>query len=165
MALDKNKFINLILYICSECFSLTSFGKTVLFKLLYFSDFDSYELTEKSITGEDYIKLNHGPAPTHFDRVIKDMKEKNLVKEVKLKALEFDRIKFVCLDKPDLSLFSAKELDIVNNVIKRLSGMTARQISAYSHGDMPWKATAMNDKIDYELVFYRDDIHSVIDNK
>jgi uncharacterized phage-associated protein len=161
MTIDKNKFINLILYICSQCSSLSNFGKTVLFKLLYFSDFDSYELTEKSITGEDYVKLDHGPVPDHFNDAIETMKENKKIKEVKDKKGKFEIIKFICLEKPDLSLFNAKEIEIVNNVIKRLSGMTATQISAYSHTDMPWKATEMGKKIDYELVFYRDEIHSV----
>lgn len=34
--------------------------------------------------------------------------------------------------------------------------MTASQISEYSHGDMPWKATEDGKIIDYGFVFYRD---------
>ena len=39
--------------------------------------------------------------------------------------------------------------------------MNARQISAFSHRDMPYKATGDGDIIDYELVFYRDSLFSV----
>ena len=34
--------------------------------------------------------------------------------------------------------------------------MNANQISEYSHGDMPWKATEDKEIIDYGFVFYRD---------
>ena len=43
----------------------------------------------------------------------------------------------------------------------RLGGMTARQVSEYSHQDMPYKATKDGEVIDYELVFYRNPIYSV----
>jgi hypothetical protein len=34
-------------------------------------------------------------------------------------------------------------------------------ISEYSHGDKPWKATGMNEDLDYELAFYRRPPYSV----
>jgi hypothetical protein len=33
--------------------------------------------------------------------------------------------------------------------------MTAAQLSAYSHGDFPWRATTEGRAIEYETVFYR----------
>lgn len=39
--------------------------------------------------------------------------------------------------------------------------MNASQISEYSHGDMPWRATKDYEDINYELVFYRDPKYSV----
>jgi len=39
--------------------------------------------------------------------------------------------------------------------------MNATEVSSYSHEDLPYKATADWDVIDYELVFYRDPAFSV----
>ncbi len=50
-------------YIIYSVGNLPHIGKTVLWKLMYFSDFDYYELYEKHLTGEQYRKLEHGPAP------------------------------------------------------------------------------------------------------
>ncbi|KYK33400.1 MAG: DUF4065 domain-containing protein [Theionarchaea archaeon] len=50
-----------------------------------------------------------------------------------------------------ISLLSAKELEVINETLERLSSMNATQISAYSHLDIPWKVTEDKEIIDYEL--------------
>ncbi len=61
------KFKQVLHYIIHQCGSLENVGKTVLFKILYFTDFDYYELYEEKLTGEPYRKLPLGPAPVHFE--------------------------------------------------------------------------------------------------
>jgi len=158
---SKDKFKTAILYIASKCANIRTFGKTVLWKLLYFADFDSYELRNASITGETYRKIEHGPAPCHFDSAISEMKAKKLIKEEHVKAGNSERIKFIPLAEPDLSLFDGAEKEILDRTIAKLASMNATQISELSHRDMPWKATKMKEEIDYELVFYRDALLSV----
>ena len=34
--------------------------------------------------------------------------------------------------------------------------MSAKEISNYSHGDLPWRIAETNAELDYEYVFYRD---------
>ena len=51
-----------------------------MYKLLYFSDFDFYELYETKMTGETYKKLQRGPAPDNFDLAIIEL-EKNKIKK------------------------------------------------------------------------------------
>ncbi|WP_302289944.1 type II toxin-antitoxin system antitoxin SocA domain-containing protein [Methanosphaera stadtmanae] len=41
-------------------------GKTVICKLVYFSDFNHYEIYEKPITNETYIKFERDPLSKHF---------------------------------------------------------------------------------------------------
>ena len=57
--------------------------KKVLYKLLYFNDFNYYELHEVKMTGENYSKLEHGPAPRHFDTVVTRLKEDMVIIEEK----------------------------------------------------------------------------------
>jgi len=57
------KFKQVLHYFIDETSSADNIGKKALFKLLYFNDFDYYELFEKKLTGEVYAKLEHGPAP------------------------------------------------------------------------------------------------------
>nr|MBK9653258.1 helix-turn-helix domain-containing protein [Bacteroidota bacterium] len=61
--LQVNKFKNVLLYILERCAGKPNVGETVLYKLLYFSDFNYYELYEEHLTGAKYRKLPYGPVP------------------------------------------------------------------------------------------------------
>ena len=63
---DHEKFKAMIHYIISRHQFKDNLGRVVLFKLLYFSDFDNYEIYEKSISGETYLGKRMGPVPSHF---------------------------------------------------------------------------------------------------
>jgi len=158
---DKEKFKQVLHYIISKVGTLDNVGKTVLYKMLYFSDFDYYELNEKPIIGEKYFKLVNGPAPSSFDNIVNELEVEEKIKKVEAKYGAYLQIKFISLCKPDLNLLSANELQLIEKVINKLSSMTATQVSSYSHDDMPWKATKDNEEIDYELVFYRSPAFSV----
>lgn len=75
------------------------------------------------------------------------------------------QVKYISLNEPKISLLSAKELEVINETLERLSSMNATQMSAYSHLDIPWKATEDEEIIDYQLVFYRDPLTSVREYK
>ena len=158
---NKEKFKQVLHYIVSKVGTLDNVGKTVLYKMLYFSDFDYYELNEKFLTGERYFKLVNGPAPSGFDNIVTELEVEEKIKKVDAKYGAYPQIKFISLCNPDLNLLSANELQLIEKVVNKLSSMTATQVSGYSHEDMPWKATRDNEEIDYELVFYRSPAFSV----
>lgn len=45
------------------------------------------------------------------------------------------------LRKPDLTKLRANEIELIDDVLNRLSDMNASQISDYSHRDIPWVTT------------------------
>lgn len=155
--LDKKKLKNLILYILSRCGGKPNVGETVLYKLLYFIDFDSFELSEKSVTGLKYVKLQFGPVPTirEYNLVVQRMIEGREIKIIKQEYRGFPQKKYVALVDSDQSVFDAEEIVLINRVISRLSDMTATKIESYVHEDVPWKATGIGKVIDYRLVFDR----------
>ena len=158
---NQKKFEQVLHYIISCVGTRANVGKTVLYKMLYFSDFDYYELFEKSLTGEKYLKLPRGPAPSHFEDVLEILKDEGKVKVFKVPSGNFKRNKFISLSKPDISALNAEEIKLIDSTIDKLSNMNATQISDYSHQDMPWKAAEDKAELDYEQVFYRDDVMSV----
>jgi len=164
VSFDKEKFKQLLHYIIHKSGNLDNVGKTVLYKMMYFSDFDFYELYDKPITGEKYVKLSFGPAPTHFDSVVEELKEEGKVEEKDARYGNFPQKKIIPLCEPKLSLLNGDELKIVDKAIQKLSGMSASGVTAYSHEDLPWKATKDGEEISYELVFYRDNIYSLKNN-
>ncbi len=153
---DKNKFKMVLHYIIYKCGNKNNVGKTVLFKLLYFSDFNYFELYEKPLTNESYRKLPRGPAPVHFDLAISELITEEKI-SVKSKVISLNTImyNYNSLQEPILDL-DEQELSVIDDVIDELSDMSANQISEYSHGDMPWKAAEDKQIIDYGFVFYRD---------
>lgn len=161
MEFNKEKFKNVLHYLISECGSKENVGKTVFYKLLYFADFNFFELYETPLTNESYKKLPHGPAPTHFDIAVDELTKEGKIK-VTSKLLYHDRLqyRYTSIKDPQID-FNPEELKVINDVINELSDMNANQISAYSHGDMPWRAAENYDIMKYSFVFYRDPKYTV----
>ncbi|MBU4265845.1 MAG: SocA family protein, partial [Candidatus Altiarchaeales archaeon] len=114
---NKEKFETVILYIIKKCGGLSNFGKTTLFKMLYFSDFNHYERYETYLTGEAYVKLKRGPAPRHFNEVIKSMEEEGKVSLCKVPFHTYLQQKFITQTEPNLDLLTGRELETIDNVI------------------------------------------------
>jgi uncharacterized phage-associated protein len=148
---NSEKLSEMVHYIISKCGKNTNFGKTVLYKLLYFSDFNHYKKNNKSITNEDYRKIEFGPAPVHIAIII-DKLEKE--KKIETKQLS-QNTTYKVLDAPKLSTLSKEEISTIDKVIKKLGNLSATQISNLSHKDNPYLVSKDKGIIDYDLVFYR----------
>ncbi|MCQ9205743.1 MAG: DUF4065 domain-containing protein [Omnitrophica bacterium] len=157
---NLGKFKEVLLYVLNKVGSKPNIGETVLYKLLYFIDFDFYEKYEEQLIGASYIKNHYGPTPVEFKEIIKEMKDKDLV-EVENQYFQYPQRKYLPLRPPDLSLLKANEVKVIDEILERLSDMNANQISEYSHGDVPWQTTDDGEIIDYESVFYRTMPYSV----
>ena len=156
MEFDKNKFKALIHYIISKYDEDTGINRTILFKLLYFSEFNYYELKERLITGESYLKWDYGPVPKDFLEAKNELIREGKIKENKQMFGDFKKYTYTALTKANMNLFSQDEKESIINTLNKLCGMSASQISVYSHGDMPWQAAKENEEIEPEFVFYRD---------
>ncbi|MHC1576898.1 MAG: Panacea domain-containing protein [Methanosarcinaceae archaeon] len=156
-----DKFKQVLHYIIHKTGGIDTVGKTVLFKLLYFNDFNYYEMFEEKMTGESYRKIEHGPAPCHFDEAISDLEDDDKIESTTRPVGTYTQKKFISECKPDFSLLSGNEIHSIDDTIARYSNWNATQISALSHDDVPYDATENKAIIDYELVFYRDPMFSV----
>lgn len=153
--LNLEKYKQVLHYIIDSVGARRNIGKTTLYKILYFCDFDFYELYETPLTGEMYRKIGYGPAPCNFGTVTKCLEQEGKVKRMQGRYGKYVQQKFNSMKKPATDLISEAEKGLINKVIKKLSGKNAVQISKFSHKDLPWRATADGEIIDYELVFYR----------
>lgn len=159
--LQINKLQNVLLYILERCAGKPNVGETVLYKLIYFSDFNYFELYEEHLTGISYRKLPYGPVPQKFDTVINHMLKEGLIQMIKTMYYNKIQLRYLPLAKPDLTTLKASEKEVIDKVIDQLSDWSAKAISSYSHKDMPWLATDEGEIINYELVFYREAPFSV----
>lgn len=154
--LKINKFKNLLLYILERCAGKPNVGETVLYKLLYFVDFNYFELYEEHLTGAKYRKLPYGPVPQKLDYIINQMIEKGQLQRVKTEYHGYPQTRYLPLEKADLTELKASEKEVIDRVIEQMSDWSASAISHYSHKDMPWLASKDGEVINYELVFYRE---------
>jgi len=157
---NLEKFKEVLLYILNKVSSKPNIGETVLYKLLYFIDFNFYEKYEEQLMGVTYIKNNYGPTPIEFKKIIEEMEGRDLVK-VKDKYFQYPQTKYLPLREPDLTQLKANEKEVIDKALEKLSDMNASEISGYSHNDVPWLTTEEGETIDYEAVFYRTPPYSV----
>ncbi|MBK7523942.1 MAG: DUF4065 domain-containing protein [Saprospiraceae bacterium] len=159
--LQVNKFKNVLLYILERCAGKPNVGETVLYKLLYFSDFNYYELYEEHLTGATYRKLPYGPVPQKLDIIIGQMVKKGQLQKVNTEHHGYRQTRYLPLEKADLTELRASEKEVIDRVIEQMSDWSASMISDYSHKDLPWEVTDEGKDISYELAFYRELPYSV----
>jgi transcriptional regulator with XRE-family HTH domain len=158
---NKEKFEQVLLYLTEKCGAKPNVGETVLYKLLYFIDFNYYELHEEYLTGEAYRKINYGPAPCHFKEVVDEMVENGDLKRINAEYYGKPQRKYIPQVRPDLSKLNGQELEAIDSVVDRLSSMNASAIKDYSHEDVPFQVAEDKEIIDFETAFYRKPAYSV----
>lgn len=138
---DCDKFQQVFLYIVKKLADRKEVGETTIHKLLYFVDFDHYELYERQLMGLEYTKSKCGiTSPMFSERYTGDMAK--------------------------LGLLTAEERRHIDSVIARLDERTKFDLSdsrleALLHKDVPWIAAAPHEQLEYEAVFYRNSNTSV----
>ncbi len=155
------KFREVLLYILNKVGARPNIGETVLYKLLYFVDFDFYEKYEEHLIGATYLKNTFGPTPVEFRSIVNKMIDEGEIECVKSKYFKKEQKKYLPRREPRLEELSAREVKLVDEVIDRLADKNATQISDYSHEDIPWLVTENQGIIDYETVFYRTAQYSI----
>jgi transcriptional regulator with XRE-family HTH domain len=158
---NLKKFKEVLLYILNKVGSKSNVGETVIYKLLYFIDFNFYEKYEEQLIGATYIKNNYGPTPVEFAKIVEEMKNEGEIEEVESKYFNYPQRKYLPLRKSNLKILKANEKEVIDDVLNNLSDMNASQISEYSHEDVPWLSTDEGEQIEYESVFYRNPPYSV----
>ena len=152
---NLKKFKEVLLYVLEKVGSKSNVGMTVIYKLLYFIDFDYYEKFEEQLIGATYIKNHYGPTPVEFKKIVENMETKGELETVRSKYFQHDQTKYLPRRESDISVLNAKEIKHIDEVLSRLSDKSATELSDYSHKDVPWIGTEDGKVINYESVFYR----------
>lgn len=146
----------LILYISSQCEADSRFGAVKLNKILAFADFTAYFRRRRPITGVEYMRLPQGPVPRRLKPITADMERNHEVVMRTVQDGKFEQKRVVPLRQPNLNLFTAEDIAIVDETIRAFWGRTAKVVSEFSHG-MAWKVASDRELIPYEAVFLSDE--------
>jgi transcriptional regulator with XRE-family HTH domain len=160
---NPEKLREVLLYVLEKVGAKPNVGETVLYKLLYFFDFDYYEKYGESITGLSYVRNHFGPTPVlkTFASIVESMKDADELEVIETPYFSHKLKKYLPTVKPSLDKLSAKELDHINDEILRLADKSATELSELSHLDIPWLASKDKEVIDYQLAMYRTSATSV----
>lgn len=155
---NPEKLREVLLYVLEKVGAKSNVGETVLYKLLYFIDFDYYEKYGKSITGLAYVRNHYGPTPVKtFAEIVEGMQQAGELEIVTTKFFNNKQKKYLPTAKPDLQELSAIEIKHIDEELARLSDKNASELSDLSHKDTPWRVAKPGKPIEYRYVFYRTD--------
>ena len=148
---NKEKFKNLVLYVCNKC-EPKELGSTKLNKVLWYSDMLSYVYLKEPVTGETYVKRQFGPVPKHILPILNELELSGQIVTREIEYHGYDKREYIALKKPDLSLFTGEDISLVDAMIEVIcKEHTAKTISRASH-DSIWELAEIGEEIPYYAV-------------
>jgi len=162
---NLKKFKEVLLYILNKVGAKPNIGETVLYKLLYFIDFNFYEKYEEQLIGATYIKNKYGPTPREFITIVEETIKNNEIEKIDSEFYQYPQTKYLPRRREDSRKLKAHEIKVIDDVLNKYSDMTAKKISEHSHRDVPWMAAEDGEVIEYESVFYRTPEFSVANDE
>lgn len=161
---NDRKLGELIIYIAQQSEGDERFAAIKLNKLLFFSDFSHYIHYGTSITGHDYQKLRNGPAPRRLLPVQRALCEQQELLVIEREYYGRRQNKSIALRDPDLSLFTATEISVVDRLIRQCWHLNGTEMSDVSHDFSGWRLAEEGETIPYSvaLIYTRQPTESEI---
>lgn len=153
MSVNRDKYRELVLYICANCGDTANLGATKLNKVLWFSDVFAFMNWGQPITGEQYVKQQFGPLATNVRDIVHDLEASGDLEVRKVDFHGYVKTEYVPHREPDLTLFNTREISLVDSMIGQICPVfTAKAISDFSHNDL-WEMAETNEVIPYYAMF------------
>ena len=158
---ESHQLDTLVHYICARCDNPSKLGVTKLNKILWYSDVLYYAEHGSSITGAVYVKRQYGPVPKDIMQARQRLKNSGKILEREALYHSFNQIHMIALERPDISVFSAEQISLVDSVLETIcSGFTASSISELSH-DIVWEAAAIGEEIPMHVAAFAGNIGEI----
>ena len=145
------KIMNYIIYSFRD--EPLKLGKLKLAKILWFSDRAFMYKYSEALTGLEYIKMQYGPLPKKYEKILKELEIKGVIHIYQSNAYGNDDKKQICfhsLIEPNMSDFKAKEIQIIDEVMARLKDERAVDLSKL------WQSMNIGEIMPIEAVFWND---------
>jgi hypothetical protein len=147
-------FERVVLYICSEVDNIRDLSLTKLHKILYYADREVYLATGEPLTGETYVKNDHGPFSVHLEKTLDRLEDKGHLERVRKTGRsgrfgQYTQNCFISKEPADISDFTPEQVDLLNDVAQEIrKNHTAETISEVSH-DVVWKTASKSEPLPY----------------
>jgi putative zinc finger/helix-turn-helix YgiT family protein len=148
---DLEKLKNMILYLVKR---LGGVLKVKLNKLLWYCDFLYFKESSVSITGAQYVRIKLGQVPDHYELIFANMIHEGLIDKSEIPFQTKDGTQqgeeYATVVKPDESLFSEKEIRVMDFIADTFREDTSTSIMEKSHQEAAYKKCKDGDIISYE---------------
>lgn len=125
---------------------------TMMNKLLFYTDFYSYKITSKGMSGLAYKAIQRGPVPIRWDRIY------SFYDDIHQEIIHFESgvegTRLTSLLSPDLAEFTEEELNILETIYLRFKSENSIKISDISHNETAWqKYIDSGQMISFDMAF------------
>lgn len=162
---EREKLIHAIVFFATHT---EHCGKVKLFKLLYLLDFMHFRETGRSVTRLDYRAWKMGPVPLElmqeWDQLDPDLAA--AVDVVPEQVIDYVRERVVAKLAFDESLFTKRELRLMNDLVDRFRAELTKPLVSFTHAERgPWDkiwdaGRGNNERIPYTLAVADSDPHA-----
>ena len=154
---SEERLAELVLYIANRSEFDQRFGATKLNKVLFYADFIAFARFGRPITGATYRRLQHGPVPRILPRIQRVLTSQN---RATIKVTDYygrEQKRLIGLDEPDLDMFTAREIALVDEVLEAFRHKSARELSDLTHEYRGWEYAGHGEDIPYSTIFLADE--------
>lgn len=148
-----HKLSELIVYLGQHP-EVQNLGLTKLWKLIFFVDAKAVRDLGEPVTGSEFIKYQHGPVPSRGDKFLRKLVKCGDVKTSQRTVGAKTLNEVVAVRPADMSVFSADERALIDEVCSDLGRKTAVALSDLSHKEPSWHYAEMMGKLSPELIAY-----------
>ncbi len=153
VAYVEDKFAELLLHVSSRLQGDRAGGATKLNKVLFFVEFTHLRRHHRVVSGCQFLKLPHGPAPHQLLPVRRRLVDSGAAELIEEDFLGRPQHRLVPKRAADLTWFTAEEMQTIEDVLDQLEGMTGTQVSELSHQEPGWRLTEIGETIPFSTAF------------
>jgi len=154
---DERKLEELIVLLARSFEDDEAAGATKLNKVLFYIDFVHHRRFGRPVTGMEYQKLEHGPAPRRLVSVRDRLIGAGDVRQVETEYHGRPQHRLEPLRPPDLDDFGPTETEVIDEVIDAFRGKNGKELSDLSHQTFGWQWVGIGETIPYFTAFARQD--------
>ena len=153
VAYDAGKFSEMVLHVAGRLQDDRAGGATKLNKVLFFAEFTHLRRHHRVISGCEFQKLPHGPAPRQLLPVRQKLIDSGAAELVEEDFLGRPQHRLIPSRAANLDVFTDEELQTIEDVLGQLDGMTGTQVSELSHQEPGWRLTEVGETIPFSTAF------------
>ena len=153
IAYDVDKFAEMVLYVAARLQDDHAGGATKLNKVLFFAEFTHLRRHHQVISGCEFQKLPHGPAPRQLLPVRRKLIDSGAAELVEEDFLGRPQHRLVPCRAANVDQFTDDERQTLEDVLTQLDGMTGAQVSELSHQEPGWRLTEVGETIPFSTAF------------